>query len=113
MPYVVNNDKFNRELVTSLAVVMEVSPRTKKVSTPESKLGPGKGVDRGEPKEALVPNTVKLYNPNILRETISEFDADNLADDDITDTEDKVATAVETLHPCCKFCITLKGFLAT
>ena len=78
---------------------LEVSPRSKKVATPESSLGPGQGVNSGEPTEKLVPNTVKLSDINILCETISESNADNLADDAITDTEDKVSKVVETFHP--------------
>ena len=97
MLYDVHNDKFNHEFVTSLAGVMEVLPRTKKGTPPESSLDPGTGVETGEPVKTLVPNTVKPSDTNKLCKTNPEFNADNLADDAVTDTEDKVVKVVENV----------------
>ena len=103
MLYLVHNDKSNREFVTSLTGVMEVRPRTKKVATPESKLDPGPGVDCGESEDKLVPLSVKSLDTNKLCETLLEFIVDNLADDAVIATGNKVAKAVvsnpSTFHP--------------
>ena len=77
---------------------MEVRPRTKKVATPESELEPRPGVDCGESKEKLVPLSVKSLHTNKLRETLLEFIVDNLVDDAVIATGNKVAKEVEAIH---------------
>ena len=94
MLYLVHNDKSNREFVTSLTGVMEVRSRTKKVATPESKLDPGPEVDCGELVDKHVPLSVKSLYTNKVCETLLEFIVDNLADDDVIATGNKVAKAV-------------------